>query len=491
MMHGSSGSSTCEQVLRAAATDPSCRRLVDVEGYTDLHLAVHLHDPELLCHLLSRWKDDDDDVDVPDAFQRTALMIAILRDDLTAARSLLKAQASASSQDSGGTTPVAMAIQLGHHYCMFLLMHYGAMSTLQTANHEGQRPLHFAASSGDLLTVRLLVKWQCNLLARDQYGKSALDSAVSHGHGAVVDFLTADLEIQSDHSENKRHHSLHQHDLKVTFRAFLQYMLHKFMYPDQVTRRVVPVFCHGACACAVWEHVAVSRSLRWLAMPRVSFIFEVSVPVILTLAQYIIRMDPGLAAQADGVGEFISQVASDLPREMLPKPKQLCTTTWILKDLRTKYCSLTGSCIEEFDHFCILLNAPIGRKNHQPFLCLLILEVISQMTHGALCLCTLAHTAIGSTTYSEAGTALMQHPVITFLLVVHVTTVPGISLLILVQFALISQNVTMNEMLHMQRYEHFWSKEKRFINPFSKGNVYRNCLDFWWTRTRGEICGIG
>ena len=149
-----------------------------------------------------------------------------------------------------------------------------------------------------------------------------------------------------------------------------------------------------------------------------------------------------------------------------------------LKDVRTKYCSLTGSCIEEFDHFCILLNAPIGRKNHRPFLCLLILEVISQMTHGALCLCTLAHTAIGSTTYSEAGTALMQHPVITFLLVVHVTTVPGISLLILVQFALISQNVTMNEMLHMQRYEHFWSKEKRFINPFSKGNVYRNCLDF-------------
>ena len=481
------------------ATDP-CRRLVDGEGYTDVHLAVH-SDPELLRHLLSQVRTPKD-VDAKDAFQRTPLMIAVFRDNLTAARSLLKAKASVTSRDSVGATPLAIATELGRHYCILLLMHYGAASTLQTANFQGKRPIHFAAASGDLLLVKLLVKWQCNLAARDHEGKSALDYAASFGQGAVVEFMThtspnishdwnlsstaGDVEMQGTNleSENKRHHAVHPHDLKVTFGVLLQKLLHKFMHPDRITRRVVPVFCHCACACAVWDHV-VSRSFRWSWMPKASLIFEVSVPVILAMSQYIIRMDPGIAPPTDGIKEFMSLVASE-PRERLPKPKQLCTTTWILKDLRTKYCTLTKTCIEEFDHFCILLNAPIGKRNHRLFFCLMVLEVISQMSHAALCLCTLAHAAVESSTFREATA---QHPVVAFLLLVHSATIPGISFLVLVQLVLISLNVTMNEVLHMRRYEHFWS-ENRFRNPFSKGNVARNCLDFWWIRTRGKTVDI-
>eukprot|EP00438_Fugacium_kawagutii_P002425 Skav223579 [mRNA] locus=scaffold4852:25068:26591:+ [translate_table: standard] len=500
---GSSAShrSPSNRILRAK--DPSHRSLVEVHGYSDLHVAVHFGDPELIRQVLSEVGDED--IDACDAFQRTPLMIAVLQDDLLAARSLLKAQAGVTQQDSAGRTPLAIAVQEGHHYCMLLLMHHGAMSTLQTANYQGTSPIHFAASSGDLFAVKLLAKLKCNFMARGHDGKSALELAADHA--GVVAFIRAmttdsanerqdlnrrtpaqDLEMQAgnaDDGEDKRHHTFNRHSLKLILNALLERIVHKIMYPDHVTRRVVPVFCHCACACAIYEHVTVSRSLRWLAMPTATLIFEVSVPVILVLSQYIIRMDPGIVPEADGLKEFMALVASDLPREKLPKLKQLCTTTWILKGLRTKYCSMTSNCIQEFDHFCILLNAPIGKRNHRLFICLIILEVVSQISHCTLCLCTLAHEG-PYRTYSQAMNALMQNPAIAFLLFVHSATVPGIGLLILVQLTLISQSITMNEALHMYRYEHFWS-ERKFTNPFSKGSIARNCWDFWWMRTRGEM----
>ena len=498
MLQGIGISSSKDSKLRSAAED-SCRRLIDSEGYTDLHLAIHLQDHQLLQLLLSQCHD----VNVQDKFQRTALMLAVLKDDFIGARSLLKAQANVKQQDYLGMTPLAMATERGHHHCIFLLMQFGAKCTLQTANHQGTRPIHTAASTGDLFMVKLLTKLQCNVMLQDHEQKSALDHAVTFGHGEIVEFLkianvhnpsiNKDVSMQAvvrnfaledglgSGSETKGHHTgPNRRELKVIFRVVLKGLLQKLMYPDQITRRVVPFFCHCACACAVLEHVVASRSLRQSVLPKTSIIFEVSVPAILVLTQYIIRMDLG-PPQSDGIKDFML-LASELPVGELPKIKQLCTTTWILKGLRTKYCTFTGSCIEEFDHFCILLNVPIGKKNHRPFLFLMCLEVISQPSHCALCLCTLGHSGVRF--------GAMQHPVVTGLLVVHIATVPGICLLILVQMVLISFNLTMNEVLHMHRYEHFWSKEQQFTNPFSKGNIARNCFDFWWTRARGRILDI-
>lgn len=496
MLQGVGISSSKDWKLRTAAED-SCRHLIDSEGYTDLHLAIHLQDHQRLQLLLSQCHD----VNVQDKFQRTALMLAVLKDDFIGARSLLKAQANVKQQDYLGMTPLAMAAERGHHHCIFLLMQFGAKCTLQTANHRGTRPIHIAASSGDLFILKLLTKLQCNVMLQDHEQKSALDHAVTFGHGEIVEFLkmanvhdpsiNKDVSMQAvaledglGRSETKGHHTgPNRRELKVIFRVVLQVLLQKLMYPDQITRRVVPFFCYCACACAVFEHVVASRSLRQSVLPKTSITFEISVPVILVLTQYIIRMDPGVAPPRDGIKDFMV-LASELPRKELPKVKQLCTTTWILKGLRTKYCTLTGSCIEEFDHFCILLNVPIGKKNHRIFVFVMFLEVISQLSHCALCLCTLAHSGV------RFGTALMQHPVVTGLLVVHVATVPGICLLILVQMVLISFNLTMNEVLHMRRYEHFWSKEQQFTNPFNKGNIARNCFDFWWTRARGRTLDI-
>merc|ERR1712107_375702 len=63
----------------------------------------------------------------------------------------------------------------------------------------------------------------------------------------------------------------------------------------------------------------------------------------------------------------------------------------------------------------------------------------------------------------------------------HIMTAPMVLGLSIGQLRLISKNVTMNEMLNMHRYKHFWSTSagtKSYQNPFHKGGVLANCLDF-------------
>merc|ERR1719350_1649666 len=64
-----------------------------------------------------------------------------------------------------------------------------------------------------------------------------------------------------------------------------------------------------------------------------------------------------------------------------PDFTRLCTTTWVLKGLRTKYCVKTGACVEEFDHYCPWLNTAVGKDNHRPFLFLCFIEALTQLCH--------------------------------------------------------------------------------------------------------------
>ena len=148
------------------------------------------------------------------------------------------------------------------------------------------------------------------------------------------------------------------------------------MHPSYLTRKAVPTFCHTACALAVYEHLRFSRAVRWRLAPRSTCLFEILVPCILLGVQYIIRMDPGVKQQNSGLAQLTRMIDSEMPRAELPRLKNLCTTTWVLKGLRTKYCSVTGSCIDDFDHYCVLLDAPIGRGNHRFFLLMMAAEVM-------------------------------------------------------------------------------------------------------------------
>merc|ERR550532_721290 len=92
-----------------------------------------------------------------------------------------------------------------------------------------------------------------------------------------------------------------------------------------------------------------------------------------------------------------------------------------------------------------------------------------------------------------------QYPLLALVSALHTITAPGIVLLTVNQLRLIAFNMTTNEMINMMRYSHFWQetenavgqKRKSFRNPFNKGSVPRNCIDFWWTRRRGDAGAAG
>ncbi|CAK9039997.1 Ankyrin repeat domain-containing protein 50, partial [Durusdinium trenchii] len=50
--------------------------------------------------------------------------------------------------------------------------------------------------------------------------------------------------------------------------------------------------------------------------------------------------------------------AFQLPGDEVPEGvKRLCTATFVIKGLRTKYCKVTKACVKEFDHFCGLIGS--------------------------------------------------------------------------------------------------------------------------------------
>lgn len=59
-----------------------------------------------------------------------------------------------------------------------------------SANAEGNTPLHWAALTGQLEAVKLLVASKlCDVNARNKLGRTALDDAHDRGHSAVFDVL--------------------------------------------------------------------------------------------------------------------------------------------------------------------------------------------------------------------------------------------------------------------------------------------------------------
>merc|ERR1719223_2161906 len=96
-------------------------------------------------------------------------------------------------------------------------------------------------------------------------------------------------------------------------------------------------------------------------------------------------MDPGkLPARtkgSSGVEELMRALDTDGPSNSMPDLSRLCTTTWVLKDLRTKYCAQTEACVREFDHYCVWLNCAIGRGNHRQFVFLACIEWLTQICH--------------------------------------------------------------------------------------------------------------
>jgi len=233
----------------------------------------------------------------------------------------------------------------------------------------------------------------------------------------------------------------------------------------------------------VWE----SWYLRWGA-----FAFECLLLASVVLFFYVSRGDPGkvpLREYGSGPETFLRALRSG---QEIPA-KRLCTTTWVLKDLRTKYCKRTGACVQEFDHFCDFTVCAIGKRNHRSFIILLMIEAAAQCWYLFLCAMIVWQTrGIPATVWDcpmWAWNNAWQYPLMVMGAGIHCASLPFVGYLLASQAYMIANNATMNELSNFARYDHLWVDfdTPKLSRIFDKGDPIRNCLDFWWYRERSEV----
>ncbi|XP_031132698.1 cyclin-dependent kinase 4 inhibitor B [Sander lucioperca] len=119
-----------------------------------------------------------------------------LEDDLTTAAAmgntadveyLLRAGAEVNGVNCFGRTALQVMMMGSTPVAQLLLKHGADPNVADTST--GTTPLHDAARTGFVDTVRLLVKFQADPQTRDNTNNRAIDLARENGHRDVIDFL--------------------------------------------------------------------------------------------------------------------------------------------------------------------------------------------------------------------------------------------------------------------------------------------------------------
>mmetsp|Transcript_112700 Transcript_112700/g.351380 ORF Transcript_112700/g.351380 Transcript_112700/m.351380 type:complete len:433 (+) Transcript_112700:197-1495(+) len=397
---------------------------------------------------------------------------------------------------------------------------------------QGRSAAHWAAFKGELDILKLLARFGTDLDLLDASRCTPLHRAVQGSQGGVLGFLVEqgvdplaknaegltciDLAQAAEDPEVHRVLSevlaprgidagrLFGLDVEEGGRGSVEKQkLLKQRDAETSMRKVIlkyyAMLAWIACVSfAVFEYTMDARQIGWRLMPFKSFAFEFGVTLSLALFVYVKTADPGRIRtppfdRAPGV-EGMLQALRD-GKEM--DAGRLCTTTWVLKDLRTTYCAATKACVREFDHYSDLMACAVGQLNHRPFCMFLLVHPMAQACH----LWILAMIAMDSTegigwpqSFREYCTwhlrAAWEWPLMAMVSIVH-----GVGLLLAMhalgfQTFFMCVNITGDEATHRMRYAHFWVDEagrRRFVSPFCKGSFYRNVVDFWYDRRRSEM----
>merc|ERR1711953_550763 len=189
---------------------------------------------------------------------------------------------------------------------------------------------------------------------------------------------------------------------------------------------IAPAFWLVSASLAVFQYLIDVRPVAMELRPLAAMLFEIGAPLSLALFFFCNQVDPGKVPSrmkgASGVEDMLQALkaeAAGTEGVQVPDFSRLCTTTWVIKGLRTKYCTETEACVQEFDHFCGWLNVAIGRGNHRPFFMLSIVEVCTQLSHLYLCWVSAAHLVRTETFLSWIWRVIWEYPFIVAMVCLH------------------------------------------------------------------------
>ncbi|QDZ19573.1 ankyrin repeat domain-containing protein [Chloropicon primus] len=158
-----------------------------------LHFASDVDNAEIVEFLLGQGAD----VDTKDSKRRTALMYAVYKGNMGAARALLLGGADVELQDDFGSTALMYAASGGAVECCRVLEAHGA--NLDGQNNDGLSALIYAIQNGQHGSVQVLLELGANPYVSNAMGTGALHWASKKGdvsscrmlldHGVSVDTL--------------------------------------------------------------------------------------------------------------------------------------------------------------------------------------------------------------------------------------------------------------------------------------------------------------
>lgn len=497
---------------------PHLWQATESDGTSLLHWAAMRDDAQFVERLVQKGIT----VDSVGPQRQTPLMWASAAGSVAAMHYLIEAGAEVNARDEQGATPLLHAVQHQQRTALMRLVAAAEPAQLVAmADAKGRSAAHWAAYLGDEASLKLLGQFDLNLHHLDERRNTVLHQAVLGKKPDVLGYLMdkgVDPEIHNADGASCLDLAREAGDDRT--RCALERLLKPkgeslesgLSKRDQGVNGKDPtkllkqygagLFWLMCVSITVVEYLLDARPVAYELSPSAALFFELGTCVCLALFFMIALGDPGKVHAAPGrtsaVEAYLGLLRSGCPVDV----GRLCTSTWVLKDLRTKYDVMTGACVQEFDHFCNFTGCAIGRGNHRAFLVLAILEPLTQFCYLFICV-VVAYRPVGMPQdldqllwlpYNMAmhmPSAAMQYPFMALVSILNICTAPPVIYLLITQFFMISMNWTVNEHMNCARYRHFWVYDscgnRSMASPFNKGSTWENWKDFCWHRRRSEV----
>ncbi|GMT12222.1 hypothetical protein PFISCL1PPCAC_3519, partial [Pristionchus fissidentatus] len=151
--------------------------------------------PPLVCHaakmnnidLLEELKESGAVFSLTDYSSRNALHVSASNGNTEATKFLLQNGVNVHAKDQWGFTPLMCAVRSGSMECIEAIRQAGGV--IDGDHEEDGMELCYAASHGDMKTLRAYAAAGCNLNDTDYDGRSALHVAVTHRRPDAITFL--------------------------------------------------------------------------------------------------------------------------------------------------------------------------------------------------------------------------------------------------------------------------------------------------------------
>ena len=158
--------------------------LKDEGGQTPISLAAEKGHLKVVELLVGRSAD----VNASDDFSQTPLHWAGYSGNIEAVRLLIEAGANVNAKDRNGATPISWVAEKGHTDIVNLLLGK-TLDAINILDNSSQGLLHWAAFSGNIETIHLLLQAGASLNAKDDDGRTPISWAAEKGHTKVVNLF--------------------------------------------------------------------------------------------------------------------------------------------------------------------------------------------------------------------------------------------------------------------------------------------------------------